>query len=244
MHTIDLNCDMGEGVGNDASLMPYISSCSIACGGHVGDENSIKETLRLAKQFGVKVGAHPAYPDPEHFGRKSMQLSNKELEKSLVKQLTLFLKCCEQTNSPVNHIKPHGALYNDLFHDPSKVEVFVAVMKTLFPQATLYCSPGSLIEKEAIRSGIHIKREGFMDRTYNQDGTLRSRLLKGAVLTDLKQVGSQVLSIVKEQVVPVFGVEFIPLSVQTLCLHGDHPQAVELIQSVDRLLKLNGIDVH
>ena len=90
MHTIDLNCDMGEGVGNDASLMPYISSCSIACGGHVGDENSIKETLRLAKQFGVKVGAHPAYPDPEHFGRKSMQLSNEELEKSLVKQLTLF----------------------------------------------------------------------------------------------------------------------------------------------------------
>lgn len=235
---------MGEGVGNDASLMPYISSCSIACGGHVGDENSIKETLRLAKQFGVKVGAHPAYPDSEHFGRKSMQLSNEELEKSLVEQLTLFLKCCEQTNSPVNHIKPHGALYNDLFHDPSKAEVFVAVMKTLFPQATLYCSPGSLIEKEAIRSGIHIKREGFMDRTYNEDGTLRSRLLKGAVLTDLKQVGSQVLSIVKEQVVPVFGGEFIPLSVQTLCLHGDHPQAVELIQSVDRLLKLNGIDVH
>ena len=235
---------MGEGVGNDASLMPYISSCSIACGGHVGDENSIKETLRLAKQFGVKVGAHPAYPDSEHFGRKSMQLSNEELEKSLVEQLTLFLKCCEQTNSPVNHIKPHGALYNDLFHDPSKAEVFVAVMKTLFPQATLYCSPRGLIGKEAIRSGIHVKREGFMDRTYNEDGTLRSRLLKGAVLTDLKQVGSQVLSIVKEQVVPVFGGEFIPLSVQTLCLHGDHPQAVELIQSVDRLLKLNGIDVH
>lgn len=235
---------MGEGVGNDASLMPYISSCSIACGGHVGDENSIKETLRLAKQFGVKVGAHPAYPDPEHFGRKSMQLSNEELENSLVEQLTLFLKCCEQTNSPVNHIKPHGALYNDLFHDPSKAEVFVAVMKTLFPQATLYCSPGGLIGKEAICSGIHVKREGFMDRTYNEDGTLRSRLLKGAVLTDLKQVGSQVLSIVKEQVVPVFGGEFIPLSVQTLCLHGDHPQAVELIQSVDRLLKLNGIDVH
>jgi UPF0271 protein len=244
MHTIDLNCDMGEGVGNDASLMPYISSCSIACGGHVGDENSIKETLRLAKQFGVKVGAHPAYPDPEYFGRKSMQLSNKELEESIIKQLTLFLRCCEQTNSPVNHIKPHGALYNDLFHDAAKVEVFVAVVKTLIPEAKLYCSPGSLIEKEAIRSGIHVKREGFVDRTYNEDGTLRSRLLKGAVLTDLKQVGLQVLSIVKEQVVPVFGGEFIPLSVQTLCLHGDHLQAVELIQSVDRLLKLNEIDVH
>ena len=235
---------MGEGVGNDASLMPYISSCSIACGGHVGDENSIKETLRLAKQFGVKVGAHPAYPDPEYFGRKSMQLSNKELEESIIKQLTLFLRCCEQTNSPVNHIKPHGALYNDLFHDAAKVEVFVAVVKALIPEAKLYCSPGSLIEKEAIRSGIHVKREGFVDRTYNEDGTLRSRLLKGAVLTDLKQVGLQVLSIVKEQVVPVFGGEFIPLSVQTLCLHGDHLQAVELIQSVDRLLKLNEIDVH
>ena len=173
-----------------------------------------------------------------------MQLSNKELEESIIKQLTLFLRCCEQTNSPVNHIKPHGALYNDLFHDAAKVEVFVAVVKALIPEAKLYCSPGSLIEKEAIRSGIHVKREGFVDRTYNEDGTLRSRLLKGAVLTDLKQVGLQVLSIVKEQVVPVFGGEFIPLSVQTLCLHGDHLQAVELIQSVDRLLKLNEIDVH
>jgi len=244
MHTIDLNCDMGEGAGNDALLMPYISSCSIACGGHVGDEDSIKATLLLAKQFGVKVGAHPAYPDSENFGRKSMQLSDKELEESIIKQLILFLRCCEQTNSPVNHIKPHGALYNDLFHDATKVEVFVAVVKTLIPKAKLYCSPGSLIEKKAIQSGIQVKREGFMDRAYNEDGTLRSRTLEGAVLTDLKQVGSQVLSIVKKQSVPVFGGEFIPLSVQTLCLHGDHPQAVELIQSVDRLLKLNGIDVH
>jgi UPF0271 protein len=173
-----------------------------------------------------------------------MQLSNKELEESIIKQLTLFLRCCEQTNSPVNHIKPHGALYNDLFHDATKVEVFVAVVKTLIPKAKLYCSPGSLIEKKAIQSGIQVKREGFMDRAYNEDGTLRSRTLEGAVLTDLKQVGSQVLSIVKKQSVPVFGGEFIPLSVQTLCLHGDHLQAVELIQSVDRLLKLNEIDVH
>ena len=244
MHTIDLNCDMGEGAGNDALLMPYISSCSIACGGYVGDEDSIKATLLLAKKHGVKVGAHPSYPDSENFGRKSMQLSNEELKESLVKQLALFLKCCEQTNSPVNHIKPHGALYNDLFHDASKVEVFIAVIKTVLPQAKLYCSPGSLIEKKAIHSGIQVKTEGFMDRTYNEDGTLRSRLLTDAVLTDLEQVGSQVLSILKEQSVPVFGGEFIPLSVQTLCLHGDHPQAVELIQLVDRLLKLNGIDVH
>ncbi|MBT4905085.1 MAG: 5-oxoprolinase subunit PxpA [Flavobacteriaceae bacterium] len=244
MHTVDLNCDMGEGAGNDALLMPFISSCSIACGGHVGDEESIKATLLLAKQQGVQAGAHPAYPDPEHFGRKTMQLSNEELKESLLQQLRLFLKCCELTKSPVHHIKPHGALYNDLFHDAAKVEVFVAVIKTLLPQTKLYCSPGSLLEKEALRSGIQVKREGFMDRTYNEDRTLRSRLLAGAVLTDLDEVGSQVLSIVKDQAVPVFGGGYIPLSVQTLCLHGDHPQAVELIQTVNRLLKLNGIDVH
>ena len=133
-----------------------------------------------------------------------MQLSNEELKESLLKQLRLFLKCCELTKSPVHHIKPHGALYNDLFHDAAKVEVFVAVIKTLLPQAKLYCSPGSLLEKEALRSGIQVKREGFMDRTYNEDGTLRSRLLAGAVLTDLDEVGSQVLSIVKDQAVTCF----------------------------------------
>tara|TARA_B100000767_G_scaffold268993_1_gene290166 strand:+ start:1889 stop:2596 length:708 start_codon:yes stop_codon:yes gene_type:complete len=234
---------MGEGFGNEELLMPYISSCSIACGGHFGSADSINKTLQLAKHFGVKVGAHPAYPDPENFGRKSMKLTNQQLKESLEKQLNLFIACCKQSNSTINHIKPHGAFYNDLFHDSDGVLIFINVILEILPQVEIYCAPGSLLESEALKVGLSTKREGFMDRSYNADGTLRSRLLDGAVLTDFEQVGNQVVQVVKEKSVPVFNQKSIPLSIQTLCLHGDNPKASDLIKYINQLLKLEGIEV-
>ena len=243
MFEVDLNCDMGENCGNDALLMPYLSSCSIACGGHVGDENSIIETLLLAKKNSVKVGVHPAYPDPENFGRKSMSISKNELKESLEQQIRLFISCCKKTNSPINHIKPHGALYNDLFLDAVKVDVFLQVVQDLLPEAQLYCAPNSLLGKEAKALNIQVKPEGFMDRAYELNGSLRSRLMDGAILTDLNRVGDQVLSLIKTQTTQTFDGEIIPLEVQTLCLHGDHPEALKVIQYVNQVLISNGIDV-
>lgn len=243
MQSIDINCDMGEGVGNDSLLMPYISSCSIACGGHIGDEKSISETLLLAKKHGVKVGAHPAYPDPDNFGRKTMSIANEQLKESLEKQLFLFKKCCEQTNSNIHHIKPHGALYNDLYHDKPKVQLFLEVIKNIFPKAQLYCAPGSLLEKEAANMGVRVMPEAFMDRAYEIDGTLRSRALEGAVLKDLTQIETQVLNLVKHQTLSTFGRGLISLEPHTLCLHGDHPEALIIIQHVNLVLKSNKIDV-
>jgi len=244
MSTIDLNCDMGEGIGNDSLIMPYISSCSIACGGHFGNRNSILETLILAKKHKVKVGAHPAYPDPENFGRKSMSLSKQELKHHLKKQLLLFMECCSQTKSSIHHIKPHGALYNDMFQDKSPTDVFVDLIKELLPDAFVYCSPSSLLEKECQKAGLKVMREGFMDRAYNLDATLRSRSVEGAVLKNLDQIEQQLLLMVTKKQVPIGANKAIDLNVQTVCLHGDNPKAVEIIKHVHQLLKTKGIDVH
>lgn len=244
MSTIDLNCDMGEGVGNDSLIMPYISSCNIACGGHSGDENSVRETLVLAKKYAVKVGAHPAYPDPQNFGRKSMSLPKQELKHHLKKQLLLFMECCSQTKSSIHHIKPHGALYNDMFQDKSPTDVFVDLIKELLPNAFVYCSPDSLLEKECQKVGLKVMREGFMDRAYNPDATLLSRSVEGAVLKNLDQIEQQLLLMVTKKQVPIVANKTIDLNVQTVCLHGDNPKAVEIIKHVHQLLKTQGIYVH
>ena len=244
MSTIDLNCDMGEGVGNDSLIMPYISSCSIACGGHAGDQNSVVETLLLAKKHGVKVGAHPAYPDPQNFGRKSMSLSKQELKQHLKNQLLLFVECCTQTKSSIHHIKPHGALYNDMFLDKIPTVVFVDLIKELLPEVIIYCAPGSLLEKESQKVGLKIMREGFMDRAYNSDATLRSRSVEGAVLTNFDQIGQQLISIVTKKQLSTKADKTIDFNVQTLCLHGDNPKAVAIIKHVHQLLKTHGIDIH
>jgi UPF0271 protein len=244
MSTIDLNCDMGEGVGNDSLIMPYISSCNIACGGHSGDENSVRETLVLAKKCAVKVGAHPAYPDPQNFGRKSMSLPKQELKHHLKKQLLLFMECCSQTKSSIHHIKPHGALYNDMFQDKSPTDVFVDLIKELLPNAFVYCSPDSLLEKECQKVGLKVMREGFMDRAYNPDATLLSRSVEGAVLKNLDQIEQQLLLMVTKKQVPIVANKTIDLNVQTVCLHGDNPKAVEIIKHVHQLLKTKGIYVH
>ena len=139
MQQIDLNCDVGEGTGNDAALMPFISSCSIACGGHYGNAKTIAATLALAAQNKVKTGAHPAYPDPQNFGRKSSNLPLTELQDALREQLDLFFGLCPA----VNHIKPHGALYNDLFENEEKARAAVEVFAAYNPKIKVYCAPKS-----------------------------------------------------------------------------------------------------
>ncbi len=244
MNYIDLNCDMGEGVSTDALLMPYLSSCSIACGGHYGNVTSINEAILLAQQHNVNVGAHPSYPDPKNFGRKSIEISSATLKLSIESQLELFIRSCKTLQVEMHHIKPHGALYNDMFHNASVVSVFLDVIKRLSPHTYIYCSPNSVLEKEANRIGIKTKREGFMDRAYTTKGKLVSREIEGAVLTDKHKIGEQVLSIVKNKEVRSASGQVVPLSVETLCLHGDNTNALAIIQYVNGLLKSNSIHVY
>jgi len=239
MKSIDINCDMGEGTWNDAALIPYISSCSIACGGHFGNAKTIAAILEDAQAAGVKVGAHPSYPDQLNFGRKSLCISLPDLQDALRKQLDLFFSLC----SHPNHIKPHGALYNDLFHDLEKARAVVAVFSEYAKGIKLFCSPGSQLATAAIENGFQVVFEGFGDRTYTPQGNLVARSQVDAVLTRKEAIAQQVLRIVTQQQVNTIDHQTIPLGVQTICMHGDGKNVLENLQYLKDYLNKNGISV-
>jgi UPF0271 protein len=239
MKQIDINCDMGEGTGNDAALMPFISSCSIACGGHFGNLKTIAATLGYAQASGVQVGAHPSYPDQLNFGRKSIPISLPDLQDALRKQLDLFFSLC----SHPNHIKPHGALYNDLFHDIEKARAVVTVFGEYSNQIKLFCSPGSQLAAVAVAEGFQVVFEGFGDRAYTPLAGLVSRSKEGAVLTHKEEIAQQVFQLVTKQHVNTLDHQVIPLEVQTICLHGDGKNVVENLQYLKDYLINNGISV-
>ena len=239
MKSIDINCDMGEGTGNDAALMPYISSCSIACGGHFGNAKTIAATLEYAQNAGVQVGAHPSYPDRPNFGRKSLSISLSDLQDSFRKQLDLFFSLC----SFPNHIKPHGALYNDLFYDLEKARAVVAVFSEYAKGIKLFCSPGSQLATVANAEGFQVVYEGFGDRAYTPQASLVARSQAGAVLIHKEEIAQQVLQIITKQQVNTLDHQTIPLEVQTLCMHGDGENILDNLQYLKDYLINNGISV-
>ena len=239
MKTIDINCDLGEGSGNDAALMPYISSCSIACGGHAGNKSTILKSIHNAQDLGVKTGAHPAYPDPENFGRISMKITPKKLQDALRSQLDLFYTLC----ADVNHIKPHGALYNDMYNDHEKAAAFTEVCKEYASNPKVYCSPNSALATVAKEEAMIVVYEGFGDRSYTPTGKLASRSHPKALLSDKDQVAMQVLSIVLDKRIITLEGKPIPLNVQTLCMHGDGKNVVENLKHLNQVLKKNTIHV-
>lgn len=237
--TIDLNCDLGEGTGNDLALMPYISSCSIACGGHYGNQKSIKTTLTYAHEYGVKTGAHPSYYDRDNFGRRSLEISLQELQDSLRQQLDLFYSLCAQ----VSHVKPHGALYNDLFEANEKADAVVEVIKEYDPKAKVFCAPGSQLFHYATAKGLQPVLEGFGDRAYRPDGGLVARQFPQAVHHQKEQITQQVLRLIQQAEVVGLKGEIIPLKVATICLHGDGDNVVENLAFLAKTLVKNKIHV-
>lgn len=239
MKQIDINCDLGEGTGNDVALMAYISSCSIACGGHYGTSKTIAKTLALAQNHEVKVGPHPAYFDPDNFGRISLSIPLAELQNALRKQLDLFFDLCPKPH----HIKPHGALYNDLFFDHEKADAVTAVFNEYAPGIKLYCPPKSQLAKIGQVKGFQIVYEGFADRTYTGEGSLVPRSVSGAVLTEKGAIANQVLQIVTTKKVKTIEQAILPLNVQTLCLHGDGINIRENLKYLREQLTKNNIRV-
>ncbi|MCL6258852.1 5-oxoprolinase subunit PxpA [Aquiflexum sp. TKW24L] len=228
----DINCDLGEGLANDGMLMPFIDSCNIACGGHTGDERSIIEAIRSAKKYGVKVGAHPSYPDRENFGRKYMALDPKLLSTIILKQLQFFERICQAEEIEMNHIKPHGALYNHAAKDEVTSFVIINLLAENFPDACLYCPPNSVTATIANESGIKIKREVFADRSYNDDLTLVDRSKPKALLTDPQEVIEHVGWMVHEKKIKTITGSLVPIEAETLCVHGDNPSALEILKGI------------
>lgn len=242
MTSIDLNADLGEHPGTDLDeqIMPYISSCNVACGGHIGDELSVRQTVRLAKQNGVAVGAHPSYPDQVNFGRKIIEIQPQELADSIAEQISLVKRICEEEDVKLHHVKPHGALYNHAAAEPFISELIFNVLNETVPGIPWMGLAGSISEDVAKQHQYPFIAEGFADRQYETDGSLRSRSKEGAVLKE-KKVLDQVEELVINRRVDVDG--WLDLDIQSICLHGDTEGAVTLAKEINQHLVSKGIKI-
>lgn len=245
MRSIDLNSDLGEGAGHDAELMRFISSANIACGGHAGDEETMRETIALSLAHGVAIGAHPGYPDRAGFGRVAVAMEALALTEEIARQVRALAAAAEAQGARVRHVKAHGALYNQAMRDEA---VASAVASGIYDDARgstyiVYAQPGSAMVERALAMDLRVAREGFVDRAYEPDGSLRSRALAGAVHTDPAVAVAQALSFVNEGGVRTSAGTFLPLEVDTLCLHGDTPGAPRIAAAVRDALDRAGVEV-
>ena len=243
MTTIDINCDVGEGVANEHLLMQYISSCSIACGGHFGNEKTMDKTIRLALENRVKIGAHPSFPDTKNFGRKVMNISATELKKSLAEQLQLFKQRALKQKAQINHVKPHGALYNLVAKDKNTATVLIDVINDTFENMKIYVPYNSVIEKVAKEHNLEIVYEAFADRNYNEDLSLVSRLQKNAMITESEQVFNHLYSMIKKSKVVTILNTAVKLKANTFCVHGDNENTLKILREVTQLLKEQNIQI-
>lgn len=241
--TIDINCDLGEGVGNDEQIMPYISSANIACGYHAGNETTMRETVALCKKYTVAVGAHPSYPDKENFGRTDMLLHPGEIYEMIVKQINCLEKIAEDNDVPVHHVKPHGALYNMASRDKALAPFVALAILDTNPKYILYGLSGSYLIKEGKNLGVKTANEVFADRTYKDDGSLTSRSKPGALIQDADTAVAQAMQMVKEGTVTSINGKKIPIVAETICIHGDGEHAVEFAKAIREALEKEGIQI-
>ena len=240
---IDLNSDLGEGAGTDAEIMPLITSANIACGGHAGDEATMGATIALALQHHVAIGAHPGYRDKAGFGRVPLDIPPKALRADIREQLEALRVVALRAGARVTRVKAHGALYNQGERDEAVARTLADAVTDADPGLILVAPPGSAMAGAAESAGLRVAREGFIDRAYEADGTLRSRRLAGALITDPAMAAAQALSFVVDGGVVAQGARFLSLQTDTLCVHGDTPGAAAILRSVRAALAAAGIAV-
>jgi len=246
--TIDLNADVGESLGpwpmgEDERLIPLVSSVNIACGFHAGDPVTIGRTVRLAVDAGAAIGAHPGYPDLAGFGRRDMDLSPAELEAAIVYQVGAVAAFARAAGSDLRHVKAHGALYNRAAADRAVADAVARAVRASGADLVLVGLAGSALLDAGRAAGLAIAAEAFPDRAYEADGSLRSRRLEGAVLTDSDLVAERAVRMARDGTVVAVDGSVVRLDADTLCLHGDTPGAVEHARAVRRALEAAGIRV-
>jgi UPF0271 protein len=240
---VDLNCDMGEAIGNDESIIPYISSVSIACGYHAGDENTIWETMELAKKYNVSFGAHPSFLDKENFGRKEIDLSPGDVYELVEQQLILFDEIAFDAEVSMQHVKPHGALYNMSAKNTSIAKAIANAVKDYNAQLVLFGLSGSHSIREAKAIGLKTASEVFADRTYEDDGNLTSRSQSNALIEDADKAIQQVLQMIKKRTVTTISGKIIPIVAETICIHGDGKHAAAFAKKIHEALMNEGIEI-
>jgi UPF0271 protein len=243
--TVDLNCDLGEidtpaGHAHDLALLDVISSANIACGGHAGDEHTMARTVGAAKARGVAIGAHPSYPDVPNFGRKPLDIPEQDLEASIAGQIRALQEIAERQGTRLRHAKPHGALYHAAMTRPSIARLIARAAWSIEPALVLvgqWGLPGLEIWR-SMSDDAHIAAEAFADRRYEADGTLRSRALEGALISDPEIAGAQALDLVRG-CAPFAASRLGPLP-RTICVHSDTPNALAVAAAVRRRLEGEG----
>jgi 5-oxoprolinase (ATP-hydrolysing) subunit A len=248
MRTIDLNCDMGESfgawtMGADEMVMPYITSANVACGAHAGDPRVMRRTVRLAREHGVSVGAHPGFADLQGFGRREMQVDPSEIEDSLVAQIGALAAIARVEQVPLRHVKAHGALYNMAVRDRRLADAIASAIKAFDPTLVMFVLPNSALETAGREAGLRVALEGFADRSYEADGSLTPRSRTGAVIHDPETVVQRAVRMIRDGVVLTSDRHEITLRIDTLCVHGDTPGAAELTRQIRSSFKDAGIAV-
>ena len=233
---IDINCDLGEGLDNEHIIMPLISSCNISCGAHAGSIEIMDKVIQLAVKHKVKIGAHPSFPDRKNFGRKVLDISNSDLQKSLEDQLTILKDRALLQNATIHHVKPHGALYNLIAVNREKASIVIAAIQHVFEAVKLYVPYQSRIEEVAVQSGIEIVYEAFADRMYNEDLSLVSRTFSNALIEDKLEVLKQVQKISNKQLVTTVKFHEKKIKASTFCVHGDTKNAIEILEYLHKHL--------
>ncbi|NML38170.1 LamB/YcsF family protein [Chitinophaga sp. G-6-1-13] len=236
MNYIDLNCDMGEGLDNDAAIMPFISSANIACGYHAGNADIMNKTVLLATEHKVAIGAHPGFADREHFGRREQQLTDPALYDLVCAQIYALQTICRVHGVPLHHVKPHGALYNMAARIPAMAQIIAKAVKDVDSRLRLFGLSNSLLISAAAAAGLKTVSEVFADRTYQDDGSLTARSQPDAMIENETLAVKQVLQMVTRQEVTALSGKIVPLKAETICLHGDGAHALEYARAIHTAL--------
>jgi UPF0271 protein len=248
MKSIDLNADCGESFGAwtlgwDSELLPLISSANVACGLHAGDPVVMERTVDLARRLGVSVGAHPGYPDLQGFGRRKLQMGPEEVYAFLIYQGGALLGFCRAAGIPMAHLKAHGALYNAAATDLGLAEVIARAVRALDPDLILLAQSGSAMVQAGRSLGLRVAEEAFADRAYDRHGNLVPRSEPGAVLHDPQEIARRALRLVQEGMVEAITGEQVSLEAQSICLHGDNPQALAIVLALRQALTEAGVAI-
>jgi UPF0271 protein len=246
--TIDLNADLGEGFGRsrlaeDQAVLDLVSSANIACGFHAGDATTMRDTVRAAALRGVAIGAHPSYPDIPGFGRRELGLSPKEIRFHVAYQLRIFRDVCLAESAKLSYVKPHGALYNRAARDSSAAVAIAQAVCDVDPSLTLLGLPGSEMAEAARRARLRFAAEAFADRAYKSDGSLVPRQEPDAVIHDPRTAAERALTLVTSNTVVARDGTAIRVSAQSLCVHGDNPDALSLLRQVRATLERAGVTI-
>jgi UPF0271 protein len=241
--SIDLNCDMGEGMDNDELIMPYITSANIACGYHAGDEKTIWQTIELAIKHSVAIGAHVSFFDKENFGRSEINLPPDEVYELVEQQLIIIKEIADSFDIKIRHVKPHGALYNMSAKNAVLAKAIANAVKDFDHNLILFGLSGSHSISEAKAICLKTANEVFADRTYQDDGSLTPRSQANALIEDIDKAIQQVLQMIKKGTVTSISGKTIPIIAETICFHGDGKHAAVFAKTIYENLKQNTIDI-